>query len=110
MLDLPAHANGMVVLQARCHPGFTETQIVNTAWNFNLINEQYGSYLRLCQQQATQPFLHDQDPYQAIAWIRQERSMWHNLLRLDPLLPRPLWPPDYLGPAAWQARRQLLGM
>jgi DNA-binding transcriptional regulator PaaX len=110
MRNLPGNADGLVILEASCHHEFTDAQIVNVAWDFTSINNQYRSYLHLCQQQSNQPFIHDQNPQRAIAWIRQERSAWDNILRLDPLLPQCLWPPDYLGPDAWDARRRLLGI
>jgi hypothetical protein len=37
-------------------------------------------------------------------------SIWNQATRLDPMLPRCLWPVDYLGPLAWDARRRLLGL
>jgi hypothetical protein len=39
--DLPSGVDGLVILEARCYPGFTDDQIVKAAWNFDVINDHY---------------------------------------------------------------------
>jgi DNA-binding transcriptional regulator PaaX len=108
--DLPSGVDGLVILEARCYPGFTDDQIVKAAWNFDVINDHYRFYLDLCETRLAEFLSRDPDPHNAIALLRQERSAWNQATRFDPLLPRCLWPVDYLGPTAWDARRQLLGI
>jgi hypothetical protein len=102
--------DGLVILEARCYPGFTDDQIVKAARNFDVINDHYRFYLDLCETRLAEFLSRDPDPHNAIALLRQERSAWNQATRFDPLLPRCLWPVDYLGPTAWDARRQLLGI
>lgn len=43
-------------------------------------------------------------------WGRTERSLWEQCLAHDPLLPRELWPDDYLGETAWIERLKALNL
>jgi DNA-binding transcriptional regulator PaaX len=108
--DLPAEVDSLIVLEARCHRGFTNAQIVDAAWDFNAINDHYRFYLDLLHDPSRECLLCKPNPRKAIAWLRQERSAWIKASRLDPFLPRSLWPPGYLGHKAWHARRQFLGL
>jgi hypothetical protein len=40
--------------------------------------------------------------------MRAERACWSAAFDLDPLLPLALWPADYEGRRAWEARKELL--
>jgi DNA-binding transcriptional regulator PaaX len=108
--DLPREVSGLIVLEAGCFAGFTDTQVVEAAWDFDSINAQYNLYLNLCETKLRELLCADADPQRVVAWLRQEQLAWKNATRVDPFLPKSLWPPDYLGPAAWRARRQLLGL
>jgi hypothetical protein len=41
-------------------------------------------------------------------WARQERESWYRVMRVDPLLPRPLLPPEYPGLDVWSHRMGVL--
>jgi hypothetical protein len=75
--DLPAGVDALVILEARCYPGFTDDQIVKAAWNFDLINDHYRFYLDLCETRLAEFLSRDPDPQNAIALLRQERSAWN---------------------------------
>lgn len=108
--DLPRNVDGLIVLEARCLPGFTDAQVVSAAWDFDSINAHYKLYLNLCETKLHELLHPDADPQRVIASLRQEHRAWNHATRIDPFLPRRLWPPDYLGPTAWHVRRQLLGL
>ena len=48
-------------------------------------------------------------PEQCIALARRDLSAFLRVMRDDPLLPRPLWPKDYLGPEVVRLHRELAG-
>jgi DNA-binding transcriptional regulator PaaX len=41
-------------------------------------------------------------------WGRIEKQLWADCMESDPLLPRELWPPSYLGEKAWNERGKTL--
>lgn len=47
---------------------------------------------------------------QLLQWGRIEKSLWVQCLAHDPLLPRELWPDDYLGETTWTARLEALAL
>ncbi|HTZ20474.1 MAG TPA: PaaX family transcriptional regulator C-terminal domain-containing protein [Opitutaceae bacterium] len=91
----------LTLFEGRPAGGETDAQLVTGAWDFAQINSLYEQHLRLLRDAPTTAdiaVLHE--------WVRRERTAWHAAVRLDPLLPQTLLPPDYAGKKAWAARRQ----
>ena len=98
----------LLFLEAQPCTGESDAQIVTGAWDFEAINGRYARQLKLLGQRPDQP-LHDQAAAKALQrWAAEERAAWHAAVRTDPLLPKRLLPPDYLGCRAWQQRIKVL--
>lgn len=98
----------LLILNARPWAGATDAQIVAGAWNFASINaryEKHGVTLarrprgKLATTSAAEVFR---------MWLREERSLWTDAIRADPLLPECLWPPQYSGASAWRNRARVM--
>ena len=84
----------------------SDAAIVKNAWDFDDLNHRYEQVLQLVarcseladEQKATQ--------VEVRQWLNAERSAWVDAVSLDPLLPLPLLPSDYLGQQAWRERQK----
>jgi hypothetical protein len=97
-----------LVLEARCGGGYTDAEVVAAAWDFAAINQGYADYLAFAGGEGSQGrrrALQREDP---LLFLRREREAWAVAVAPDPLLPRALWPPGYLGPKAWDMRQTIL--
>lgn len=102
------NVESLLLLEARPCSGESEAEIVAGAWDFAVINRNYARHLKLLDQRPDGP-LHDSAAARALQrWAGDERSAWHAAVEIDPLLPRRLLPPDYLGCRAWQQRIEVL--
>jgi len=102
------NVESLLLLEARPCAGESDAEIVAGAWDFEAINRRYARQLKLLAQRPDQP-LHNHAAAKALQrWAAEERAAWHAAVESDPLLPRRLLPPDYLGCRAWQQRIQLL--
>ena len=110
MPDLAAHlramavnAAGLVILEAAPYGGESAADMVQAAWDFKRINfawDSLGSHLKVV------PDRSETGQRQAFeSWSAKERELLKDCLRVDPLLPSPLLPPDYRGKAVWSQRR-----
>lgn len=98
----------VMLMESRCASGYRDASLVKGAWRFEAIQEGYQSYLQFAseaKQRLSGPPLHPRDLF---ALLREERAWWMAAFALDPLLPRRLWPSDYMGPRAWKSRQELL--
>ena len=80
---------------------------VKRAWNFELINNHYKSYLNFLSE--GKPQIVSADAF--ANWFREETALWRVALESDPLLPKELWPAGfaarYLGPKALKSRKTI---
>lgn len=82
--------------------GESSSEVVAAAWDLSAIQQAYETYL---QHLTGLSSLGGADVREGLnEWGREERHLWSECLRLDPLLPRELWPTDYLGEKAWMER------
>ena len=85
-----------------------DRRYVGTAWNFDRINESYKAYLSFLKA----PIPAQPSAESLFEWFSRELALWDNSSRMDPFLPRELWPSgwwsSYLGPTAWEARGRAL--
>lgn len=91
----------LVVTELRPIAGETHASLVSAAWPFRRINLLLGKYLRHIER----------GPPRGEAlrhWRAKENHLWLEAMKRDPLLPAVLHPRGYLGPEAYQRRRELL--
>jgi phenylacetic acid degradation operon negative regulatory protein len=91
----------LTLFEGRPAGGETDAQLVAGAWDFAKINALYEQHQRLLRELPTAT---DFSVWRE--WAHRERTAWNTAVRLDPLLPQTLLPPDYAGKKAWAARRQ----
>jgi phenylacetic acid degradation operon negative regulatory protein len=99
------------LMEARCCKGYSNEAVVRGAWDFVEINERYEQYIEVATTELArlrQPGNGNIKPHDLTRWLHRERQAWTRALWLDPLLPRALHPPDYLGPRALEARHKAL--
>jgi DNA-binding transcriptional regulator PaaX len=94
-----ADPEGFLVIEGRPASGDTDDEIVQGAWDFAEINRRYDRHL---------DHLRTPPKQKPCTWLSQERALWNDAVRLDPLLPFPLIPASYRGRAAWAARHEAL--
>lgn len=85
------------LFEARTVFGQSDASVVTRAWDFDRLRRMQGDYLDACQARMRRPS--DTIPFPAVlAGMRAELAEYREAMRTDPLLPKPLWPSDYLGP------------
>ena len=105
---VPVEATSLLVLEGRPSLGERDLDLVLGAWDFTRINEAYHQ----CEDhwRSRPPLCASPNAWTDVhrMWLRREGALWRTAVDLDPLLPRALHPPDYLGPAAWNERGEAL--
>lgn len=87
-----------------CFCGFTserlflcsDSEVVNSAWNFRRIDEAHREYLRTFPRRFA-ALDRANDWEHLVASASDERESFRQAFSLDPLLPQKLWPPSYIG-------------
>lgn len=102
------NVESLVLLEARPCAGETDEQIVAGSWDFQAINRRYAKHLKLFEQHPTEPLRDATAARNLQRWAADERAGWGAAVALDPFLPKPLLPPDYLGIEVWQRRIEVL--
>jgi len=107
LADGEVNVSSLLLLESRPCAGESDQEIVETAWDFESINEAY----RVCEE------ILDDQPRNATgvkgarsweAWTRAEHQAWLNAVQLDPMLPAKLLPANYLGRRVWRNRKRVL--
>jgi phenylacetic acid degradation operon negative regulatory protein len=106
--DFRDDVESFTVMEARCCAGFSDAAIVAGAWDFAEINKRYEAHLSQTEGELTGALRQPATPAELRRRLRQERLAWARALAIDPLLPRRLLPPGYLGERAWQAHRSVM--
>jgi phenylacetic acid degradation operon negative regulatory protein len=102
------NVESLLLLEARPCAGESDAEIVAGAWDFKAINDRYARHLKLLARRPDRP-LHENTAAKALQrWAEQERTAWLTAAKGDPMLPRQLLPPDYLGCRALQQRIEVL--
>jgi phenylacetic acid degradation operon negative regulatory protein len=106
--DGPVNVESLVFLEACTGAGETDAEIVAGAWDFPRIKRHYVVY----QELLTRRPRHSLDSKAAATtfhrWLREEYEAWQDAMRVDPLLPKDLLPPDYAGRDAWRQRLEVM--
>jgi phenylacetic acid degradation operon negative regulatory protein len=86
--------------------GEGDANIVRQAWNFERINgaiEAHRLHIRQIPDSGEAGWRE-----RLLEWATVEKNLWSRVLEVDPLLPRELWPENYLGEKAWKNRLAVL--
>jgi DNA-binding transcriptional regulator PaaX len=98
----------LLLLEARPCSGESDAEIVAGAWDFEVINRRYARHLKLLDRRPDRSLCDNVAARALQSWAADERAAWHAAVEIDPLLPKRLLPPDYLGCRAWQQRIKVL--
>ncbi|MBI2441806.1 MAG: hypothetical protein HYV35_10600 [Lentisphaerae bacterium] len=100
------------LFEAQTVQGQSDAAVAARAWDFDRLREQQSKYLDACQARTRRPTAPLSLP-DVMAALRSELAGYREALAGDPLLPKALWPSDYLGPqvaAMFRRRmRRLIG-
>jgi phenylacetic acid degradation operon negative regulatory protein len=103
------NAESLLTLDAMPGTGEKNSDIVQGAWDFDEINTCYAEHLEILNERPAQDsWASDKGKSPLGRWIKAEREAWQAAVSIDPLLPRPLCPPGYLGEKAWKLRGKTL--
>jgi DNA-binding transcriptional regulator PaaX len=85
------------LFEARTVFGQSDAAVVARAWDFDRLRKTQANYIEACQARLRRPsaaisLLALPDIFHA------ELAEYRAAMQGDPLLPKPLWPSDYLGP------------
>jgi len=93
----------LTVIDGAPTPPDTNEGIVQSAWDFALINRNYRTAIGLAT--AGRRFVRGGKPVEMRRWLADERTTWMEAITCDPLLPEVLLPRDYLGQRAVRERQ-----
>jgi len=93
----------LTVIEGTTTPPDTNEGIVQSAWDFALINRNYKKAIGLAT--AGRRFVRGGKPVEMRRWLADERTTWMKAIACDPQLPEALLPGDYLGQRAFQERQ-----
>ncbi len=94
----------LILLESETHHVQTDREMVDAAWSFSKINKNYQQHLDLLNEFPERPA----SAAELLEWSRRENEAWLQSVRIDPLLPKALWPKGYLGQKAWNARKAVM--
>ncbi len=93
----------LTVIVGTPSPPDTNEGIVQSAWDFTLINSNYKAAIELAT--AGRRFVNKGKPVEMRQWLAAERTAWMEAITCDPLLPEVLLPKGYLGQKALRERQ-----
>jgi phenylacetic acid degradation operon negative regulatory protein len=97
------HVGSLLCLEANTCAGESDEELVAAAWDFERINAGYRRYMDAIETRAK-----GKGHSAALRDLAElEWSTWRDAVSLDPLLPRPLLPRNYLGEKAWNRRAKV---
>lgn len=103
IVSLNIDPRAVIFIEGKPLGNLSNENIVKHAWQFDKINAQYEEYLQFL---ASPISAIEENSSAFIDWFRKESHLWRKALDIDPLLPRQLHPPSYLGQKSWAARKQ----
>jgi phenylacetic acid degradation operon negative regulatory protein len=104
LADGKVNVNSLILMEARPCMGESDSELVDGAWDFGVINGRYAKHLKVLGQRPDTAISNEAAAKQYHQWIANEWRAWRAAVDLDPLLPRRLLPTDYLGCRAWKDR------
>ena len=98
----------LLLLDARPCAGESDAEIVAGAWDFERINQRYLRLMKILGEHPKGPLRSEASAKAMLRWASVEREAWLDAVNNDPLLPKRILPPGYLGQTAWQRRVEVL--
>jgi len=93
----------LTVIEGAPAPPDMNEDIVQSAWDFELINSNYVTAIKFAI--AGRKFIHGGKQDEKRKWLTEERAAWMEAIANDPLLPEVLLPTGYLGQKAFRERQ-----
>jgi phenylacetic acid degradation operon negative regulatory protein len=106
--ELKLSPESYLVIEGRPKAPDTDADLVAGAWDFVAINRAYQRVLEVAER--VQKIAGDARGHGSAGrtWLGHYRLAWLEAMSIDPLLPKSLWPVDYLGEKAWRQRQDVL--
>jgi phenylacetic acid degradation operon negative regulatory protein len=98
----------LTVIEGTPTPPDTNEGIVQSAWDFTLINCNYKAAIELAT--SGRRFVRGGKPAEMRQWLTDERTAWMEAIKYDPLLPKVLLPRGYLGQKAFRERQSTFSL
>ena len=98
----------LTVIEGMPAPPDTNEGIVQSAWDFSLINCKYKAAIELAT--TGRKLVHGGKPAEMRQWLADERAAWMEAITCDPLLPEGLLPKGYLGQKALRERQSTFAL
>jgi phenylacetic acid degradation operon negative regulatory protein len=96
----------LLILLADSKGDSIDARMVETAWDFERINDLYREALTVTE--GFESVAKSGQKAELDRWTLEEREAWRVALRADPLLPAELLPKGYGGRKAWRLRKTIL--
>jgi DNA-binding transcriptional regulator PaaX len=106
--DGKINVESLILLEARPCAGESDAEIVAGAWDFEQINRGYARHLKILNERPSHALKSNATAKALQRWATTERKAWLDAVLNDPLLPKRILPPGYLGQQAWQRRVEIL--
>lgn len=108
LVGVKSDVASLLLLDAQPCAGESDKEIVEAAWNFQRINQRYLGLMKILDERPDGMLRSEVAIKTMSRWASAERKAWLNAVINDPLLPKRLLPPGYLGQSAWQRRVEVL--
>lgn len=95
------------LFEARTVLGLPAAALVREAWDFDVLVRRQGWYLKRGEAMLDRLSKGALPQAERFAAAREETEVYRAIMSFDPLLPEPLWPADYRGPAVVARHREL---
>jgi phenylacetic acid degradation operon negative regulatory protein len=98
------------LLEATTVLGRSSLDVVRTAWDFERLLQQQEWYCDVCSANLAKVMSGELAPRQLVNALREETGGYLAAMQGDPLLPRELLPPEYMGEEAYRLHREFTEM
>ncbi len=103
-IELKNH-KGFAIMEGIFLGGADNKSIVESAWNFDHINNLYSRHRAILQESRSSEC--KEEIFNE--WAKRELNLWREVIHMDPFLPRQLLPRGYQGIKGWELRMKVLG-
>ena len=95
------------LFESRMVLGRSDSDVVRDGWDMDAVRESHSWYCDVCKDNLDRIRGRSATGATLTNLLREEMSAYLQIMDGDPLLPRPLWPPDYMGETAYELHRAL---
>jgi len=101
-------AESYTVIEGRAASPHRDVDLTQGAWDFGEINRAYAGVIAVAREGRALAARGEVSTLERRRWLLAQREAWLAAVARDPLLPKRLCPPGYLGPEAWRTREETL--